>query len=463
VEHFIIFWHFCPEGVGPIAVPAARARRAGALASLLDAPFRWRTHAQAHTREPRDRDRRPEGEDAGGGFDRNASRARPEGVAMIQGRPQPGERIGIIDELRGLALIMVVLSHVGLVYGLETDIGYSLALPAFGVGVDLFLVISGFVIYRNVRAMSVKAGGNATLGAQAFWVRRFVRIAAPAAGTLAVVGALRLAQEGPGASWADLAAALAFFANFYWAGCAASAAPCPHALVASHFWSLSLEGQFYAVAPALIALPRHLALPACLAVLAMGACLERPLGSYLWTTRPDALFIGMGLAALREQAVAPSKFWPSLSLGQAAYWACVASLFARLAIGRFSGLGLTFVSLLFGLVLAGRLGANAVDSWPARALRKGGELSFSAYLVHLPVMSGVHVALAERTAPALSLLASLAAIPAATLIWEALIVAPAARFGRRLSERWILINRKPGADGCDLGRQIIRSSGTECE
>ena len=60
-------------------------------------------------------------------------------------------------------------------------------------------------------------------------------------------------------------------------------------------------------------------------------------------------------------------------------------------------------------------------------MRKGGELSFSAYLVHLPVMSGVHAALAERTAPALSLLVSLAAIAAATLIWDALIVTPAAR------------------------------------
>src|SRR5208283_168701 len=237
----------------------------------------------------------------------------------------------------------------------------------------------------------------------------------------------------------------------------------PHPLVASHFWSLSLEGQFYAFAPALIALPRRLALPVCLAVLTSCAGLERPVRSYLWTTRPDALFIGMGVAALRVQAAAPGRFWPSLSLGQTVYWACVASLLARLVIGRFSGLGLTFVALLFGFVLAGRLGAVAGKSWPASALRKGGELSFSAYLVHLPVMSGVHAALAERTAPALSLLISLAAIAAATLIWEALIVTPAARFGRRLSERRILINCKPGADGCSLSRQFIRKIRTGCE
>lgn len=382
---------------------------------------------------------------------------------MIQGERKASERIGAIDELRGLALVMVVLSHVGLVYGLETDIAYSLALPAFGVGVDLFFVISGFVIYRNVRAMSVKAGRNVLLGAQAFWVRRFVRIVVPAAGTLAVVGAFRLAQDGPGASWADLDTATGFFANFYWAGCAASAAPCPHPLVASHFWSLSLEGQFYALAPALIALPRRLALPACLAVLAVGAGFERPVGSYLWTTRWDALLVGMGVAALRERAVPPRKLWPELSLGQAVYWACTASLLERLAIGRFSGLGLTLVAVLFGFVLAGRLGADAGESRPARTLRKGGELSFSAYLVHLPVMSGVHAALAERTAPALSLLVSLAVVAAATLIWDALIVNPAAGLGKRLSERWILINCKPGADGCNFSRQFFRKRRTECE
>src|SRR5208283_3511765 len=237
----------------------------------------------------------------------------------------------------------------------------------------------------------------------------------------------------------------------------------PHPLVASHFWSLSLEGQFYAFAPALIALPRRLALPVCLAVLTSCAGLERPVRSYLWTTRPDALFIGMGVAALRVQAAAPGRFWPSLSLGQTVYWACGASLLARLAIGRFSGLGLTFVALLFGFVLSGRLGADAGESWPASALRKGGELSFSAYLVHLPVMSGVHAALAERTAPALSLLISLTAVAAATFIWDALIVTPRAQIGRRLSERWIHINGKAGADGRNLSRQLIRRRHAECE
>jgi peptidoglycan/LPS O-acetylase OafA/YrhL len=192
----------------------------------------------------------------------------------------------------------------------------------------------------------------------------------------------------------------------------------------------------------------------------MGAGLERPVGSYLWTTRPDALVIGMGVAALREQAVVPSKLWSSLSLAQAVYWACIASLLERLAIGRISGLGLTLAAVLFGLVLAGRLGADAGASWPARTLRKEGELSFSAYLVHLRVISGVHAALAERTVPAVSLLVSLAA---AAFIWDALIVTPAALIGKRLLERWILVNCKSGADGGNPSRHIISRRRADCE
>lgn len=375
---------------------------------------------------------------------------------MIQSKTKTIERIGAIDELRGLALVLVMLSHVGLVYGLETDVAYALALPAFGVGVDLFFAISGFVIYRNVLATKALAGGNALAGARAFWARRLVRIVAPAWTTVAVIGAVRVAQEGVEGSWADLAAGAGFFANFYWAGCEASPAPCPHHLVASHFWSLSLEGQFYALAPALAALPRRLAIPVGVTVLAMGAALPRPVGSFLWTMRPDALLIGMGIAALTEQAVIPRKFWPALSLGQAVYWACVASILERLAMGRFSGLGLVFVALLFGFVVAGRLRAGATGCWPARALRKGGEMSFSAYLVHLPVLSAMHDALGDKITPTLSLVASLAAIVAATMVWETLVVKPSAELGRRLSEKLTLEKCKSEAEGCNFGRQFIR-------
>jgi len=372
-------------------------------------------------------------------------------------------RIHSIDELRGLALVLVVLSHAGLVYGLDTDIAYGLAIPAFGVGVDLFFVISGFVIYRNVLTTIAASRGDALKGAQAFWLRRFVRIGAPAAGTLAVIAALRQIHEGAGASWTDLAAAAGFFADFYWADCATSADPCPYPLIASHFWSLSLEGQFYVLAPALVALPRRLALPLFLIALAIGAAVARPVGSSLWTTRPDALFIGMAVAMLRERGLRSGKLWPSLSLGQAVYWACLASILERLAIGRLSGLGLTFIAIAFGLILAGRLDADPDKSWLARTLRKCGAVSFAAYLTHLPVMSGVHAALAQITPPALSLLLSLAAMAAIAPLWDALIVNPSAHLGRRLSRQWILINCKHRLGLRNLNHHFIRCRRTKWE
>ena len=83
-------------------------------------------------------------------------------------------------------------------------------------------------------------------------------------------------------------------------------------------------------------------------------------------------------------------------------------------------------------------------------------MSFSAYLVHLPVLSGMHDALADKITPTLSLVASLAAIVAATVIWETLVVKPSAELGRRLSEKLTLKNCKLGAEGCNFYRQFIR-------
>ena len=101
-------------------------------------------------------------------------------------------RNGAIDELRGIAVLAVVCSHVGLVYGVDSPLAFGLALPALGVGVDLFLVLSGYVIWQNVMAMRAKAGGDAVAGALAFWLRRFSRVALPAWATLAAIGILRL-------------------------------------------------------------------------------------------------------------------------------------------------------------------------------------------------------------------------------------------------------------------------------
>lgn len=344
------------RGVGPIAVAAARARRA-----LGHWPVSWALHsfgrlnAQAHTRKSRDRARDPKGEDAGGGFDRSANRAWPEGVAMIQGKPQPSGRIGVIDELRGLALVMVVLSHVGLVYGLETDNAYSLALPAFGVGVDLFFDDLGFCDLLEgpgdeCQGCGEHAARRASVLGAAVRENRCACRRHPRSGWSGSTGA-----GVPSSVMGRSRRGSRVLREFLLGGLHGEPGPLPASVGRLAFSESIARRTILRVR----ASAHRLAPPPGLAGLPDCCCDGRGLGTPCWvlclehtTGRP--VFIGIGLATSREQAVARRKLWPSLSLGQAFYWACVASLFARLTIGRFSGLSLTLVAVLFGFVLAGR-------------------------------------------------------------------------------------------------------------
>jgi peptidoglycan/LPS O-acetylase OafA/YrhL len=342
-------------------------------------------------------------------------------------------RNGAIDELRGLAVLAVVCSHVGVVYGLDSPLAFSLAAPELGVGVDLFFVLSGHVIWQNLAAMRAKAGGDAVVGALAFWLRRYSRVALPGWATLAAIGLLRLCG-GSHPGWSsDLVAGAGFYANFYWAGCWAGKAPCPDALIASHFWSLALEAQFYALAPLLATLGRHEILCLCALCLALGAVTPRPVGSLLWSVRPEGFFIGMALA----QHGPPLRL-PGLGLGQAVYWFVVVAILVRIAELGFSGFGFASAAIVFGVILAARLRQGAAPGWAAAWLRKVGEASFSCYLVHLPVVTVVHAALAGRSPVEASLALAFFAVAAVTLAWERAIVEPAAALSRRWSGGIIL-------------------------
>ena len=60
--------------------------------------------------------------------------------------PLKENRDAQLDELRGLAICAVLASHVALVFANDFALARVLLLPALGVGVDLFFVISGFLI-----------------------------------------------------------------------------------------------------------------------------------------------------------------------------------------------------------------------------------------------------------------------------------------------------------------------------
>jgi peptidoglycan/LPS O-acetylase OafA/YrhL len=149
-----------------------------------------------------------------------------------------------IDGLRALAVLFVVLYHAGL------------GVPGGYIGVDVFFVISGFliggIIWREVRA--------GTFSLLQFWERRARRIVpALVVMCLCVLAAgwillMPLDYENLGKS---AAAQALFAANFYFRQRTGYFHPTIEQEPLLHTWSLALEEQYYLVAPlALVALWR---------------------------------------------------------------------------------------------------------------------------------------------------------------------------------------------------------------
>ena len=72
------------------------------------------------------------------------------------------DRDNVLDALRGIAAVMVVMFHLTIASG-EPDYGLHLGVT----GVDLFFIISGFVIFMSL---------NKTKSSQAFVTNRFIRL-----------------------------------------------------------------------------------------------------------------------------------------------------------------------------------------------------------------------------------------------------------------------------------------------
>jgi peptidoglycan/LPS O-acetylase OafA/YrhL len=349
--------------------------------------------------------------------------------------PLKENRDAQLDELRGLAICAVLASHGALVFANDFALARLALLPELGVGVDLFFVISGFLIVDRAARSSAKAGGF-WLGAAAFWAGRVIRIGVPA---WATIGALYVAWRLGGVHglrFEDLIAAATFLGNLYWAPCFAGSERCGDPLLSSHFWSLGIEAQFYALAPFLAALGRRSMWIIVASALTAGALLSRPWGGYWWALRPDALLVGVLIGLKTRQRAEWLKLLPKIGLGLATYWLLVAAVLARaLSIGG-TGAGLVAVAVIFGMVVAGRgrdIGARAL--FGAKPLRWMGERSFSIYLVHLPVLSGLRAALLEQAPPwAVAALATIGAVLAA-LCLERWVTRPSMILARRVAAR----------------------------
>ena len=186
-----------------------------------------------------------------------------------------GERLPGLDGLRAIAVLAVVVYH--------ADLGW---LPGGFLGVDVFFVISGFLITTLLLAERERLG---RIRLRAFWMRRARRLL-PAlflvlASTLTL--AVVFAPDEVARLRGDTLAALGYVTNWYLilrqqSYFEAMGRPSP----LLHLWSLAVEEQFYVAWP--------LALAAGLLVLhrrgMLAASLAGAIGSALlmaWLYRPD--------------------------------------------------------------------------------------------------------------------------------------------------------------------------------
>jgi peptidoglycan/LPS O-acetylase OafA/YrhL len=324
-----------------------------------------------------------------------------------------------VQGLRGAAVLLVVSQHV-------------LAVPVGGfVGVDVFFVISGYVITRSLLAEWRATG---TIDVATFLTGRARRLLPSAMVVLAVtlVGAVLVFHE-PRA-WRiglDALAAATSAANWHALRAGADYFGADGTSPLLHFWSLAVEEQFYVVFPFLLVgglvlarRTRHRSAVVSLVVAATTlslaiAVLEsalRPAAAY-FTPESRAWEFGVGalVALLAPRLVASSRRVRQV-VGTAGALGIVVSAVASTGAS-FPFPGALLPVLASAAVLAS--GEAKEDSWSSRVLGRAplvriGDLSYVLYLWHLPVLSFVG-ALAPR--------AGVTAVPVVLVVTAAAAIA----------------------------------------
>jgi peptidoglycan/LPS O-acetylase OafA/YrhL len=305
---------------------------------------------------------------------------------------QDGYRLPQLDGLRGLAVVAVILFHTS-------------ALPGGFLGVDLFFVLSGYVITGGLLREVERRGAVQLLP---FWGRRARRLMPAFLATVAIVlvattivgnaNVRRFALD-------DTPWALAQAVNWHFIAEKIGYGHASNVHVFAHLWSISLEWQFYIVWPIVVALAarrpsgeRLIAIVAGVLAVASAALMMHwgaldTTRAYEGTdTRAFALLVG-AVAATRPIQVLVSR----LDRRMASVAAAV--LLAALGWGWANAAGVDAPWLYRGGLLAHSLLAAALiavlsarpRSTVASILgslvpRRLGEWSYSIYLAHWPII-----------------------------------------------------------------------------
>ena len=159
---------------------------------------------------------------------------------MASATSSPPLRLHGLDTLRAAAILIVMLYHLR-IQGLLPSALEPLARVGW-IGVDLFFVLSGFLIGSQLLRSFVHSG---TLSLKDFYARRAYRILPAYLAVLLLYAAVPLWREAPGPS------ALWQYLTFTWN---LTLLGYPHDRAFSHVWSLCVEEHFYLLLPLLLLL-----------------------------------------------------------------------------------------------------------------------------------------------------------------------------------------------------------------
>ena len=316
---------------------------------------------------------------------------------------EPGSRIPALDGLRGIAILLVLVMHFTLYGGpppsspaeSPADAAFYQTALAGWIGVDLFFVLSGFLI---TGILWDTKGGDGYF--RSFYMRRVLRIFPLYYGALAVFFILLplLFPLHPGFR------SLRQDAVWYWSylsNVQIARAGWPPFGALGHFWSLAVEEQFYLVWPLTVfLLDRRRLMALCLACIA-GAFLLR-VGLHL-AHREVAAFV---LTPARMDALAAGAFLALAGRGPAGFaslarWAGPAAAVLAAALAAIflwrrglpsedavvGTVGYSLVTGLCGALLVLALTSPAAGSvLTSSGLVLFGRLSYGLYVFHHPLL-----------------------------------------------------------------------------
>lgn len=293
-----------------------------------------------------------------------------------------------IQGLRAVAVLSVIIFHLNPAW-----------LPGGFVGVDIFLVISGYLIASILLHKKAKADYCLSATLIYFYSSRFKRIAPAYFATLVLASLLAAVLFLPAdfATYRDgLKQAVWFNSNNYFADFDDYFAPANHEQPLLHTWSLAIELQFYLIAPFIFLLVarKYLQwlLPAAIILLTAYAEYRLQAGVqqttyYSLLARLPAFFLGSYVALWIDNSNSWGGNCLKLWAGLLAAGLIAFALVIPKPTGHFPGLTGLIPTVASALIIRLNADNRVTAILSCKTMVWIGALSYSLYLWHWPVLA----------------------------------------------------------------------------